>query len=305
VFDPHAKMEGMFLHGAAHIFFENKLADTESQFNSKFKKFEQMFRDELKEMSKLHVNEMRKIRNEVKLLKIEVSDIRKSEEDLSSKGMEKISKLSKEVKTEVNEIKRIKSEVSQLKKEVSGIRQSEEDLTNIGMDSISKLSDEFKDEVKRIKSEIKGVKKDIGLVKEIKKSKKEREKAKENILENSKKQDMNKSAAVDQLAPIAESEPEDEDELGPKLDLKIETELKNREYLIDNTKKCNDQKEIGINFDVDSVRRNSQDTSDYHESEENYMIFNEDNVRRNSQETSDYHESDTVSDDDKIDKAKE
>lgn len=35
------------------------------------------------------------------------------------------------------------------------------------------------------------------------------------------------------------------------------------------------------------------------------MIFNEDNVRRNSQETSDYHESDTVSDDDKIDKAKE
>merc|ERR1711915_780819 len=136
------------------------------------------------------------------------------------------------------------------------------------------------DEVKKIKSEIKGVKKDIGLVKEIKRSKKEREKTKEKILENSKDQDRNKSAVVDQLAPIAESEPEDEDELGSKLDIKIETELKNRENLIDNTVKCDDQKEIGINF-------------------------NEDNLRRNSQETSDYHESDTVSDDDKIDKVKE
>merc|ERR1711915_89282 len=161
------------------------------------------------------------------------------------------------------------------------------------------------DEVKKIKSEIKGVKKDIGLVKEIKKSKKEREKTKEKILENSKDQDRNKSAVVDQLAPIAESEPEDEDELGSKLDIKIETELKNRENLIDNTIKCDDQKEIGINFDEDNARRNSQDTSDYHESEESYMIFNEDNLRRNSQETSDYHESDTVSDDDKLDKVKE
>merc|ERR1719312_2303421 len=61
--------------------------------------------------------------------------------------MDKISKLSKEVKIEVNEMKKIKTELSQLKKEVCGIRQSEEDLTNIGKDSISRLNEEFKNEV--------------------------------------------------------------------------------------------------------------------------------------------------------------
>ena len=168
-------MEGMFLHGAAPIFFENKLADTESHFNAKFKKFELMFRDELKEMFKLHANEIKKMKNEVKLLKIEVSDIRKSEEDLSVKGMDKISKLAKEVKTEVNEIKKIKSEVNQLRKDVSGIRQSEEDLSNIGRDSIYKLSEDLMCEVKNMTADISAVKKDFGLLKEIKKAKKEKD----------------------------------------------------------------------------------------------------------------------------------
>jgi len=85
-------MEGVFLHGAAHIFFENKLAETESVFNAKFKKFEQMFKDEVREISKLHSQEIRKIKNEVKLLREEVCDIRISEEDLTMKGMDKLKK---------------------------------------------------------------------------------------------------------------------------------------------------------------------------------------------------------------------
>ena len=58
----------MFLHGAAHIFFENKLADTDSLFNNKFNKLESIFKDELKQMSSLHSYEIRKIKNDVKLL---------------------------------------------------------------------------------------------------------------------------------------------------------------------------------------------------------------------------------------------
>ena len=59
--------------------------------------------------------------------KEELNDIRQCEENITHKGMTKISKLSKEVKTELNEIKKLKTDVNGLKKDVIGIRKSEED----------------------------------------------------------------------------------------------------------------------------------------------------------------------------------
>jgi len=285
-------MEGMFLHGAAHIFFENKLAETESNFNQKFKKFEQMFRDELKEMSKLHASELRKVRNEVKLLKIEVSDIKKSEEDLSVKGMDKISKLSKEVKTEVNEMKKIKTEVNQLKKEVCGIRQSEEDLTNIGKDSISRLSEEFKNEVKKIKADIKIVKKDVGFVKELKKRKNEREPPTEEfenepIIQYSEVEYLNvtKPAIIhDNLSTIIEQ------------DIISDEEYQNRN-------ETENEKEKGCNED-DILKENVNYIKYNHPvyKDEDMKRFNDDHIRRivfanSSQESSDDPESEATGND--------
>ena len=50
------------MHGAAHIFFENKLAEVEDMFNKKFKKVELKFREEILQMDKLHCHEMKKIK---------------------------------------------------------------------------------------------------------------------------------------------------------------------------------------------------------------------------------------------------
>jgi len=282
----------MFLHGAAHIFFENKLAETESNFNQKFKKFEQMFREELKEMSKLHASELRKVKNEVKLLKIEVSDIKKSEEDLSVKGMDKISKLSKEVKTEVNEMKKIKTEVNQLKKEVCGIRQSEEDLTNIGKDSISRLNEEFKNEVKKLKAEIKIVKKDVGFVKELKKTKTEKEPETEKfendpIIQYSEVEYLNvtKPAIIhDNLSTIIEQ------------DITSDEEYQNRN-------ETENKKEKGCNED-DILKENVNYIRYKHPvyKDEDMKRFNDDHIRRivfanSSQESSDDPESEAAGND--------
>ena len=60
------KMEGLVMHGAAHIFFENKLAEVEDMFNKKFKKVELKFREEILQMDKVHCHEMKKIRGELR-----------------------------------------------------------------------------------------------------------------------------------------------------------------------------------------------------------------------------------------------
>ena len=158
-------MEGLVLHGAAHIFFENKLGELETHINNKFKKIEMKLKKEMKEIFKYQANEIDKIKFDIQEIKDELHDIRQSEVTITQKGMNKISKLSKEVKTELNEIKKLKTDVSGLKKEVIGIRQSEEDLSKMGMDKLSKMNDEFKTEVKQIRTEMKSVKKDIVAIK--------------------------------------------------------------------------------------------------------------------------------------------
>jgi len=293
-------MEGMFLHGAAHIFFENKLAETEGHFNTKFKKFEQMFRDEMHEMSKHHTHEIKKIKNEVKLLREEVSEIRRTEEDLSVKGMDKIGKLTKEVKTEVNEIKKIKYEVNQLKNEVSGIRQSEEDLSSIGMDQISKLGKEFKGEIKQLKDEIKVIEKNVVIAKEIKKSNQEigiinlnqedNNQFEPGIQENhdkEQKENIKPQPIYGNLSTIIESSLSSEEE--PDLPMSSEKGSDDGEDM-----KENNLKENGHNLNFEHTAYQSQDMRN----------FNDDHVRRmvftgSSQDSSESDESDAVSDDDK------
>jgi len=300
-------MEGMFLHGAAHIFFENKLAETESNFNIKFKKFEQMFRDELKEMAKLHASELRKVRNDVKLLRIEVSDIKKSEEDLSIKGMDKISKLSKEVKTEVNEMKKIKTEVNQLKKEVCGIRQSEEDLTNIGKDSISRLNEEFKNEVKKIKAEIKTVKKDVGFVKELRKTKKEKEKEKDETEKEQHTQYNDEEYVVvtkpiclqDSLSTIIEHDMTSDEEFGRNLltnNITSDEEYHIKNEILNESEKTYNENDI-LKANVNYIKYEHPVYND-----EDMKMFNDDHIRRlvfsnSSQESSDDLETEVAGND--------
>ena len=156
------------MHGAAHIFFENKLGELEAHINSKFKKIEFKLRKEMEEIFRYQAVDIKKMKSDILEIKEELSEIKRSEENLQVKGITKISKLSKEVKTELNEIKKLKSDVNGLKKEVIGIRQSEEDISKVGMDKLSKISDEFKAEMKMIKSDVKAIKKDIVSVKENK-----------------------------------------------------------------------------------------------------------------------------------------
>ena len=163
-------MEGLVLHGAAHIFFENKLGELETHINSKFKRMEIKLKKEMKEIFQYQQHEMSKLKLDVKEIKEELSDLRQTEENITHKGMTKISKLSKEVKTELNEIKKLKTDVNGLKKDVIGIRKSEEDLSKLGMDTLSKMSEEFKTEVKQVKNDMKSVKKDIVSIKQAFKS---------------------------------------------------------------------------------------------------------------------------------------
>lgn len=164
-------MEGLVLHGAAHVFFENKLGELEGHIASKFKKMEAKLKHEMKEIFKYQQNEIGKLKMDILEIREELNDIRKSEENITLKGMTKISKLSKEVKTELNEIKKLKTDVNGLKKDVIGIRQSEEDLSKMGMDKLAKMSEDFKTEVKQIKADMKVVKKDMAAVKEANKKK--------------------------------------------------------------------------------------------------------------------------------------
>ena len=166
-----ARMEGLVLHGAAHIFFENKLGELESHINIKFKKIESKLKKEMREIFQYQHNEISKLKLDIKEIKEELTEIRQKEENLSYKGMSKISKLTKEVKTELNEIKKLKTDVNVLKKEVIGIRQSEEDMSKLGMDTLSKLGEEFKTEMKQVKTDMRSVKKDIVSIKQAFKNK--------------------------------------------------------------------------------------------------------------------------------------
>ena len=166
-----ARMEGLVLHGAAHIFFENKLGELESHINIKFKKIESKLKKEMREIFQYQHNEVSKLKLDIKEIKEELTEIRQKEENLSYKGMSKISKLTKEVKTELNEIKKLKTDVNELKKEVIGIRQSEEDMSKLGMDTLSKLGEEFKTEMKQVKTDMRSVKKDIVSIKQAFKNK--------------------------------------------------------------------------------------------------------------------------------------
>ena len=168
-------MEGLVLHGAAHIFFENKLGELETHINIKFKKIESKLKKEMREIFKYQHHEISKLKLDIKEIKEEMTGIRQSEENLSNKGMAKITKLTKEVKTELNEIKKLKTDVTGLKKEVKVIRQSEEDLSKLGMDTLSKISEDFKSEIKQVKTDVKSVKKDIVSIKQAFKTKMETE----------------------------------------------------------------------------------------------------------------------------------
>ena len=154
-------MEGLVLHGAAHIFFENKLEELEAHISAKFKKIEFKLKKEMEEVFHHQAQDIKKIKRDILEIKEELGEIRRSEENLQEKGITKISKLSKEVKTELNEIKKLKSDVNILKKDVVGIRQSEEDISRLGMDKLSKISEEFKAEIKVIKSDVKTIRRDI------------------------------------------------------------------------------------------------------------------------------------------------
>ena len=168
-------MEGLVLHGAAHIFFENKLGELETHINIKFKKIEAKLKKEMREIFQYQHHEISKLKLDIKEVKEELAEIRQSEENLSNKGMAKITKLTKEVKTELNEIKKLKTDVTGLKKEVKGIQQSEEDLSKLGMDTLSKISEDFKTEIKQVKTDMKSVKKDIVSIKQAFKTKMETE----------------------------------------------------------------------------------------------------------------------------------
>lgn len=147
-------MEGLFMHGAAHVHFENKLADIEAKIDEKVSKLEKKFKKEMKEVFRAQMEEMRKVRREMRTLTEEVAGIRQSEEDISQLGMTQIRKLSKDVKDEVHDIRRIKNQVKHLKTEITDIKKVEEDISHVGMDQISQLNKELKTEICDLKNQI-------------------------------------------------------------------------------------------------------------------------------------------------------
>eukprot|EP00092_Neocalanus_flemingeri_P042900 GFUD01047095.1.p1 GENE.GFUD01047095.1~~GFUD01047095.1.p1 ORF type:complete len:167 (+),score=45.74 GFUD01047095.1:108-608(+) len=83
-----------------------------------FKKFEQMFGEKLLRMSKHQSHKIRKIENEMKLLREDVSGIRFSEKHISVKcldkisvGMDQIFRLKEEVEGEMRQLEQLKYEI--------------------------------------------------------------------------------------------------------------------------------------------------------------------------------------------------
>ena len=311
------KMEGLVLHGAAHIFFENKLEELESHINAKFKKIEFKLKKEMEEIFHHQAQDIKKIKRDILEIKEELSEIKRSEENLQEKGITKISKLSKEVKTELNEIKKLKSDVNVLKKDVIGIRQSEEDISRLGMDKLSKISEEFKAEMKMIKSDVKTIKRDITSVKDSKKKAdnsdtedaeqqrdgSDTEKSKHSRKRNNSYREAKIPSTIPEKFNSSEDEGEDEGlvkkqvekekncerETSSKVEAGAETSSGGPEFSQNFIKNFDDdhirsekKQQKYFNFSLIMFRKlvfSSHESSDYH------------------QESSDYHESDAVSDD--------
>jgi len=155
------KMEHLGLHAAAHVFFENKLDDLTSEFNGKMKKMQAFVQKELRKLHDIHMGEVKKLKHELRLLKDEVVDLRRLEDDITHTGMSQIRRLSKEVKEEVHDIRRIKGEVTHMKEEITDIKHHEEDMTHVGMHQMTKMNKEMKTEVKQLKSQIKTLKREV------------------------------------------------------------------------------------------------------------------------------------------------
>ena len=124
------EVEGLLIHGAAHLFFEHKLEDLTAEFNGKIKKMEAFIKRELHKLHDLHMGEVKKIKSEVdiplvviqldvrlqvRMLKEELVDVRKSENAILHHGVNKIRRLSREVKDEVRDVKKMRREVMQVK----------------------------------------------------------------------------------------------------------------------------------------------------------------------------------------------
>jgi len=154
------------MHGAAHVFFENKLADMETMFNEKLKKLEKKVKWEVKEVTKVQNEQLSLIRKEIRTLQHDVRAVRQSEEDLSQLGLDKLRRLSKNVKEEVHDIKKIKSEVKNLKTEIKGIKKVENELSHNGMDHICDLQKRFSFDIHEIKEELGGIKEELSNAKE-------------------------------------------------------------------------------------------------------------------------------------------
>ena len=67
-------MEGLVMHGAAHIFFENKLGELESHINAKFKKIEFKLRKDMEEIFRYQAQDIKKIKSEILEIKGELRE---------------------------------------------------------------------------------------------------------------------------------------------------------------------------------------------------------------------------------------
>jgi len=310
-------MEGLVLHGAAHVFFENKLGELETQINSKFKRIEMKLKKEMKEIFNYQSHEISKIKMDIQGIKEELNLVRQSEETITQKGMTKLSKLSKEVKTELNEIKKLKTDVNGLKKEVSGIRQSEEDLSKMGMDKLAKMNEEFKSDVKQLRTEMKSVKKDVVAIKVASNKKmieadpdpgendviepdKEKEKIKPSRKKSNSYREPKVPPTITELLNSSEEEIEKTQEDKNKTATNAEASTSNKDNEAGDKIMPNNDTNVTENGVLQSFGG-----ADY---QDNYLKnYNDDHIRKlvfSSQESSDYqhesseyHESDAVSDD--------
>ena len=309
-------MEGLVLHGAAHIFFENKLEELEGHINAKFKKIEFKLKKEMEEIFHHQAQDIKKIKRDILEIKEELSEIRMSEENLQEKGITKISKLSKEVKTELNEIKKLKSDVNVLKKDVIGIRQSEEDISRLGMDKLSKISEEFKAEMKMIKSDVKTIKRDITTVKDSKKKgdnsdtedteQKEGsdiEKSKHSRKRNNSYREAKIPTTIPEKFNSSEDEVEEEALAKKQLDKEKNSERETSTKVEAEGETSSGGPEFSQNFiknfDDDHIRseKNNKNILIFLLKMFRKLVFSSHESSDYHQESSDYHESDAVSED--------
>jgi len=247
---------------------------------------------------------------QIKNLKMDIAEmredltaIRQSEENLSHKGMLKISKITKEIKTELNETKKLKTDVSTLKKDITGIKQSHEDLSKKGMETLSKFNDDFKSEVKQIKSEMKSVKKDLVSVKEALKKRHEssdRESTDQIELETEKPKSSNKRSSRNnsyrepKVPPtILELFNSSEEENEKKVDGATASDIDNA----DSNSKKNSVQSNGELQSFDNQKFEDNNIRDFNDDHIRKIIFSSQESSDYHHESSEYHESDAVSDD--------